>query len=85
MNATREEELRVEEFTPNTTSFAVRRYDRYTRYRFTIAAQTRIGVGEWYTEESPHYTTEGETPQVNHNTQLQAIKHSHTYRFYHDN
>ncbi|KAK6303470.1 hypothetical protein J4Q44_G00259240 [Coregonus suidteri] len=54
----REEELRVEEFPPNTTSFAVRRYDRYTRYRFTIAAQTRTGVGEWYTEESPHYTTE---------------------------
>uniref|UniRef100_A0A674CJW2 Neural cell adhesion molecule L1 n=1 Tax=Salmo trutta TaxID=8032 RepID=A0A674CJW2_SALTR len=73
VNATREEELRVEEFTPNTTSFAVRRYDRYTRYRFTIAAQTRIGVGEWYTEESPHYTTEGETPQVNHNTQLQQV------------
>ncbi|CAB1336464.1 unnamed protein product, partial [Coregonus sp. 'balchen'] len=58
VNATREEELRVEEFPPNTTSFAVRRYDRYTRYRFTIAAQTRTGVGEWYTEESPHYTTE---------------------------
>uniref|UniRef100_A0A4W5LMY2 Neural cell adhesion molecule L1 n=1 Tax=Hucho hucho TaxID=62062 RepID=A0A4W5LMY2_9TELE len=58
VNATQGEELRVEEFPPNTTSFAVRRYDRYTRYRFTIAAQTRIGVGEWYTEESPHYTTE---------------------------
>uniref|UniRef100_A0A8C7UU32 Neurofascin n=1 Tax=Oncorhynchus mykiss TaxID=8022 RepID=A0A8C7UU32_ONCMY len=58
VNATQGEELHVEGFPPNTTSFAVRRYDRYTRYRFTIAAQTRIGVGEWYTEESPHYTTE---------------------------
>uniref|UniRef100_A0A674BQQ8 Neural cell adhesion molecule L1 n=1 Tax=Salmo trutta TaxID=8032 RepID=A0A674BQQ8_SALTR len=77
VNATQGEELRVEEFPPNTTSFAVRRYDRYTRYRFTIAAQTRIGVGEWYTEESPHYTTEGITLQVNHSTQLQAIKHPH--------
>uniref|UniRef100_A0A8C7KMY0 Neurofascin n=1 Tax=Oncorhynchus kisutch TaxID=8019 RepID=A0A8C7KMY0_ONCKI len=46
VNTTREEELRVEEFPANTTSFTVRRYDRYTRYRFTIAAQTRIGVGE---------------------------------------
>uniref|UniRef100_A0A8C7N721 Neurofascin n=1 Tax=Oncorhynchus kisutch TaxID=8019 RepID=A0A8C7N721_ONCKI len=73
VNTTREEELRVEEFPANTTSFTVRRYDRYTRYRFTIAAQTRIGVGEWYTEESPHYTTEGKTPQVNHNTQLQQV------------
>eukprot|EP00063_Salmo_salar_P017009 XP_013991844.1 PREDICTED: neurofascin-like isoform X2 [Salmo salar] len=70
VNATREEELRVEEFTPNTTSFAVRRYDRYTRYRFTIAAQTRIGVGEWYTEESPHYTTEANArEQVDLSTQ----------------
>uniref|UniRef100_A0A8C2ZV88 Neural cell adhesion molecule L1 n=1 Tax=Cyclopterus lumpus TaxID=8103 RepID=A0A8C2ZV88_CYCLU len=52
------EESRVEEFTPNVTSFSVRRYDRYTRYRFSVAAQTRIGIGEWHTEESPHYTTE---------------------------
>ncbi|XP_037629766.1 neurofascin isoform X1 [Sebastes umbrosus] len=58
VNATRGEELRVEEFTPNVTSFSVRRYDRYTRYRFSVAARTRIGIGEWHTEESPHYTTE---------------------------
>lgn len=58
MNATREEESRVEEFTPNVTSFSLRRFDRYTRYRFSVAAQTRIGIGEWHTEESQHYTTE---------------------------
>ncbi|XP_047457331.1 neuronal cell adhesion molecule-like [Mugil cephalus] len=58
VNATRGEELRVEEFPPNVTSFSVRRYDRYTRYRFSIAARTQIGIGEWHTEESPHYTTE---------------------------
>ncbi|TDH10291.1 hypothetical protein EPR50_G00073480 [Perca flavescens] len=58
VNATRGEELRVEEFTPNITSFSLRRYDRYTRYRFYVAARTRIGIGEWHTEESPHYTTE---------------------------
>ncbi|KAF7667434.1 hypothetical protein LDENG_00060350 [Lucifuga dentata] len=58
VNATRGEELRVEEFTPNVTSFSIRRYDRYTRYRFSLAARTQIGIGEWYTEESPHYTTE---------------------------
>ncbi|XP_064862124.1 neurofascin-like [Oncorhynchus nerka] len=70
VNTTREEELRVEEFPANTTSFAVRRYDRYTRYRFAIAAQTRIGVGEWYTEESPHYTTEANArEQVDLSTQ----------------
>ncbi|XP_061591466.1 neurofascin isoform X2 [Cololabis saira] len=58
VNATKGEELRVEEFPPNVTSFSVRRYDRYTRYRFSVAARTQIGIGEWYTEESPHYTTE---------------------------
>ncbi|KAM3872001.1 neurofascin [Diretmus argenteus] len=58
VNATRGEELRVEEFPPNVTSFSVRRYDRYTRYRFSLAARTQVGIGEWYTEESPHYTTE---------------------------
>ncbi|XP_041802726.1 neurofascin-like [Chelmon rostratus] len=58
VNATRGEELRVEEFPPNVTSFSVRRFDRYTRYRFSVAARTGIGIGEWHTEESPHYTTE---------------------------
>ncbi|XP_033943851.1 neurofascin [Pseudochaenichthys georgianus] len=58
VNASRGEEERVEEFTPNITSFSLRRYDRYTRYRFSVAAQTRLGIGDWHTEESLHYTTE---------------------------
>ena len=59
VNATRGEEMRVEEFYSNITSFSVRRYDRYTRYRFSLAAKTQVGQGEWHTEESAHYTTEG--------------------------
>ncbi|XP_061703153.1 neurofascin isoform X2 [Syngnathoides biaculeatus] len=58
VNATKGEEQRVEEFLANVTSFSLRRYDRYTRYRFSVAARTRMGLGEWHTEESPHYTTE---------------------------
>ncbi|XP_029013317.1 neurofascin isoform X2 [Betta splendens] len=58
VNATRGEEMRVEDFPPNVTSFSVRRYDRYTRYRFSVAARTQVGMGEWHMEESPHYTTE---------------------------
>lgn len=50
--------MRVEDFPPNVTSFSIRRYDRYTRYWFSVAARTRIGIGDWHTEESPHYTTE---------------------------
>ncbi|KAI1892457.1 hypothetical protein AGOR_G00133560 [Albula goreensis] len=45
-------------FPVNITSFSMRRPDRYTRYRFTIAAQTQHGIGEGLSEESPHYTTE---------------------------
>uniref|UniRef100_A0A668UP33 Neural cell adhesion molecule L1 n=1 Tax=Oreochromis aureus TaxID=47969 RepID=A0A668UP33_OREAU len=48
----------IEELPPNVTSFSIRRFDRYTRYRFSVAARTRLGIGEWHTEESPHYTTE---------------------------
>uniref|UniRef100_A0A8C6VX62 Neural cell adhesion molecule L1 n=1 Tax=Nothobranchius furzeri TaxID=105023 RepID=A0A8C6VX62_NOTFU len=58
VNATRGEELKTEDFPPNVTSFSIRRFDRYTRYRFSVVAHTRIGMGEWHTEESPHYTTE---------------------------
>uniref|UniRef100_A0A669ERU4 Neural cell adhesion molecule L1 n=1 Tax=Oreochromis niloticus TaxID=8128 RepID=A0A669ERU4_ORENI len=46
MNATRGEELRVEELPPNVTSFSIRRYDRYTRYRFSVAARTRLGIAK---------------------------------------
>ncbi|XP_075897873.1 neurofascin [Nelusetta ayraudi] len=58
VNATRGEEQQLEEFPPNVTSFSIRRFDRYTRYRFSVAARTALGLGEWHTEESPHYTTE---------------------------
>lgn len=64
VNATRGEELHVEEFPPNVTSFSIRRYDRYTRYRFSVAARTGVGIGEWHTEESPHYTTESNLSPV---------------------
>ncbi|MEQ2175174.1 hypothetical protein GOODEAATRI_015411, partial [Goodea atripinnis] len=46
LNTTRGEELKVEEFPPNVTSFSIRRYDRYTRYRFSVAARTQIGQGD---------------------------------------
>uniref|UniRef100_A0A8C4ZD09 Neurofascin n=1 Tax=Gadus morhua TaxID=8049 RepID=A0A8C4ZD09_GADMO len=65
----RGEEMHVEEFYSNVTSFSVRRYDRYTRYRFSLAAKTQVGLGEWHTEESAHYTTEAyATDQVDLST-----------------
>ncbi|XP_030622914.1 neurofascin [Chanos chanos] len=58
LNATQAESLQVEYLPPNVTSYSMRRFDRYTRYKFSLAAQTQVGVGEAYTEESPHFTTE---------------------------
>lgn len=49
----------VQEIPPNITQFSLHRFDRYTRYKFSLAAQTEVGVGEAFTEESPHFTTEG--------------------------
>lgn len=73
VNATRGEELQVEEFPPNITSFSVRRYDRYTRYRFSVAARTGIGIGEWHTEESPHYTTESNLTLTPHSNTFSSL------------
>ncbi|XP_017343673.1 neurofascin isoform X1 [Ictalurus punctatus] len=58
LNVSAGERMLVEEIPPNTTQFSLRRFDRYTRYKFSLAAQTQVGVGETFTEESPHFTTE---------------------------
>uniref|UniRef100_A0AAR2IWC4 Neurofascin n=1 Tax=Pygocentrus nattereri TaxID=42514 RepID=A0AAR2IWC4_PYGNA len=58
LNVSVGERMQEEHIPPNTTYFSLRRFDRYTRYKFTLAAQTQIGVGEAVTEESPHFTTE---------------------------
>ncbi|XP_076840024.1 neurofascin isoform X1 [Brachyhypopomus gauderio] len=47
-----------ENIPPNTTHFSLHRFDRYTRYKFSLAAKTHVGMGEMFTEESPHFTTE---------------------------
>ncbi|KAL2104019.1 hypothetical protein ACEWY4_000887 [Coilia grayii] len=69
LNASRGEKIREEQFPPNQTSFSVQRYDRYTRYKFSLAAQTEVGIGEFYTEESPHFTEAYSTDQVDLATQ----------------
>uniref|UniRef100_A0A8C2KPW4 Neurofascin n=1 Tax=Cyprinus carpio TaxID=7962 RepID=A0A8C2KPW4_CYPCA len=59
LNVTLGDRIQVEYIPPNITYFSLRRFDRYTRYKFSLAAQTEVGVGEAFTEESPHFTTEG--------------------------
>uniref|UniRef100_A0A8C2KQP9 Neurofascin n=1 Tax=Cyprinus carpio TaxID=7962 RepID=A0A8C2KQP9_CYPCA len=58
LNVTLGDRIQVEYIPPNITYFSLRRFDRYTRYKFSLAAQTEVGVGEAFTEESPHFTTE---------------------------
>ncbi|XP_059383537.1 neurofascin-like isoform X1 [Carassius carassius] len=58
LNVTLGDRIQVEYIPPNITYFSLRRSDRYTRYKFSLAAQTEAGVGEAFTEESPHFTTE---------------------------
>ncbi|XP_055044422.2 neurofascin isoform X2 [Misgurnus anguillicaudatus] len=58
LNVTLGDRIKVEDIPPNITYFSLRRFDRYTRYKFSLAAQTQVGVGEAFTEESPHFTTE---------------------------
>lgn len=60
VNVSAGEQLLVEELPPDITQFSLHRFDRYTRYKFSLAAQTQVGVGEAFTEDSPHFTTEGE-------------------------
>ncbi|KAJ8377688.1 hypothetical protein AAFF_G00254690 [Aldrovandia affinis] len=50
--------LQVVTFPINVTSYSMRRPDRYTRFKFTLAALTQLGAGEEHSEESPHYTNE---------------------------
>lgn len=64
MNVSAGERMIVEELPSNTTQFSLRRFDRYTRYKFSLAAQTQVGVGELFTEESPHFTTEGKNTYI---------------------
>ncbi|XP_043079947.1 neurofascin isoform X1 [Puntigrus tetrazona] len=61
LNITLSDRIQVEYIPPNITYFSLRRFDRYTRYKFSLAAQTELGVGEAFTEESPHFTTEEHT------------------------
>lgn len=69
LNATRGQKMREEQFPPDANSFSVQRFDRNTRYKFSLAAQTEVGTGEFYTEESPHFTEAYSTDQVDLTTQ----------------
>uniref|UniRef100_A0A3Q3GKL2 Neural cell adhesion molecule L1 n=1 Tax=Kryptolebias marmoratus TaxID=37003 RepID=A0A3Q3GKL2_KRYMA len=64
VNGSRLGPLKIETFQPNETQFTLRVPDRSTRYKFMLSARTQKGAGEVFSEESPHFTNEGE-PYIN--------------------
>ncbi|MGH0166123.1 UNVERIFIED_CONTAM: hypothetical protein FKN15_050163, partial [Acipenser sinensis] len=61
VNGSRTGKMITENLSANTTSYTLRRSDRYTRYKFYLSARTQVGSGEVYIEESPDFANE-ETP-----------------------
>ncbi|XP_056251986.1 neurofascin homolog (chicken) a isoform X9 [Seriola aureovittata] len=64
VNGSRGGRLQLESFLPNVTNFTLRLPDRSTRYRFYLSAISRIGTGEDFAEESPHFTEGDKTVKV---------------------
>ncbi|XP_063071451.1 neurofascin homolog (chicken) a [Engraulis encrasicolus] len=51
----------IENFPPNVTSYRLPLPNRFTRYRFYLAARTQVGAGEIYTIETPDFSNEAIT------------------------
>ncbi|KAG7229511.1 hypothetical protein INR49_031935 [Caranx melampygus] len=60
VNGSRMGQQQVETFPPNVTDFTLRLPNRSVRYKFSLSALTQVGAGEVFSEESPHFTNEGE-------------------------
>ncbi|XP_061076470.1 neurofascin homolog (chicken) a [Conger conger] len=58
VNGTQLGRRHVENFFTNVTEYTLRLPDRFTRYKFSLAARTQVGAGETYAEESPHFSNE---------------------------
>ncbi|XP_058859581.1 neurofascin-like isoform X14 [Acipenser ruthenus] len=58
VNGSRTGKMITENLSANTTSYTLRRSDRYTRYKFYLSARTQVGSGEVYIEESPDFANE---------------------------
>uniref|UniRef100_A0A8C1QED8 Neurofascin homolog (chicken) a n=1 Tax=Cyprinus carpio TaxID=7962 RepID=A0A8C1QED8_CYPCA len=70
VNGTQAGEMKVQKFPPNVTEYIMNLPNRFTRFKFYLAARTQVGAGEVYAVESPHFTNEGngsmKSIQVNH-------------------
>uniref|UniRef100_A0A3Q2QSW4 Neural cell adhesion molecule L1 n=1 Tax=Fundulus heteroclitus TaxID=8078 RepID=A0A3Q2QSW4_FUNHE len=58
VNGSRLGPQQIQTFLQNETEFTLRLPDRSARYKFNLSALTKVGAGEVYAEESPHFTNE---------------------------
>ncbi|XP_052465758.1 neurofascin homolog (chicken) a isoform X15 [Carassius gibelio] len=69
VNGTQVGERKVQSFLPNVTEYSVNLPNRFTRFKFYLAARTQVGAGEVYAVESPHFTNEAYKEQEDIATQ----------------
>uniref|UniRef100_A0A8C1P2Q2 Neurofascin homolog (chicken) a n=1 Tax=Cyprinus carpio TaxID=7962 RepID=A0A8C1P2Q2_CYPCA len=58
VNGTQVGERKVKSFPANVTEYIMNLPNRFTRFKFYLAARTQVGAGEVYAVESPHFTNE---------------------------
>ncbi|XP_067244273.1 neurofascin homolog (chicken) a isoform X4 [Chanodichthys erythropterus] len=58
VNGTQMGERKVQSFPANVTEFLMNLPNRFTRFKFYLAARTQVGAGEVYAVESPHFANE---------------------------
>ncbi|XP_048028305.1 neurofascin homolog (chicken) a isoform X15 [Megalobrama amblycephala] len=58
VNGTQMGERKVQSFPANVTEFFMNLPNRFTRFKFYLAARTQVGAGEVYAVESPHFANE---------------------------
>uniref|UniRef100_A0A8C2BEY0 Neural cell adhesion molecule L1 n=1 Tax=Cyprinus carpio TaxID=7962 RepID=A0A8C2BEY0_CYPCA len=63
VNGTQAGEMKVQKFPPNVTEYIMNLPNRFTRFKFYLAARTQVGAGEVYAVESPHFTNEATLTQ----------------------
>uniref|UniRef100_A0A671LLU6 Neurofascin-like n=1 Tax=Sinocyclocheilus anshuiensis TaxID=1608454 RepID=A0A671LLU6_9TELE len=69
VNGTQAGERKVQSFPANVTEYIMNLPNRFTRFKFYLAARTQVGAGEVYALESPHFTNEAYKEQEDIATQ----------------
>ncbi|XP_058647116.1 neurofascin homolog (chicken) a isoform X15 [Onychostoma macrolepis] len=69
VNGTQAGERKAQSFPPNVTEYIMNLPNRFTRFKFYLAARTQVGAGEVYAVESPHFANEAYKEQEDIATQ----------------